>query len=364
MMLTSRRCQSCVGLLALAVVFWPSQPVRAQNVLSDRGFDYKAEARASGDERNSQQGLWVLEVQYKTLRMIFLDLTDLKTGKKKKELIWYFVYKALNRPVEGQQDDSDKEPVNQFDKPQSEKPVFAPEFTLVTNDNGAQNIYQDEILPEALAAIIKRERQDLKNSVEVVGTIPDPTPFEAARADENVVYGVAMWRGVTSKTDYFTVFLSGFSNGFRYVHGPVSYDQLVKLANSGDLLKSDNVWDGKADWVTAGNIGGLFDSNEQPLQDVDASSWFYTSSGEELDLNSPPMVWRKTLSLEYWRPGDRFRQDETEVRPRTDPKWVYRISEPPAASLSASQAKQTDIAPTNPPEKSPPGNEEGKPDSP
>ncbi len=351
MNLISHRIALGIGLPALAAaLFLPAQVVRAQQVRADRGFSYKAEALASGDERNSQEALWALEVQYKSLRMIYIDLTDPKTGKKKKELVWYLVYKALNRPFEGQQDDSDKTPVNQFDKPPNEKPIFVPEFTLLTDDNGVQRIFEDEILLEAQAAIIKRERQSLRNSVEAVGPIPEPTPIDAPKAEENAIYGLAMWRGMNPETDYFTIFLSGFSNGYRYVKGPVSYGQLSELVNNGELLPSDQVWDGKSDWVTASNQGDLFDKTKQPPENFDTTSWYYTSTSDRFGSDGPPPVWRKTLILKYWRPGDRFRQDESEVKPIGDSKWIYRISEPPKVSLVANEpAKAGATAPSAPP---------------
>ena len=354
MNLISRRIALGIGLPALAAaLFLPAQVVRAQQVRSDRGFSYRANALASGDERNSQEGLWVLEVQYKSLRMIYIDLTDPKTGKQKKELIWYLAYKVLNRPFEGQQDDSDKKPLNQFDKPPNEKPIFVPEFTLMTADNGVQRIYEDEILPEAQAAIIKRERQTFRNSVEVVGPIPEITPFDATKMEENAIYGLAMWRGVNPETDYFTVFLSGFSNGYRYVKGPVSYGQLSELVDNGELLPSDTVWDGKSDWVTAANVGDLFDKNEQPAENSDTASWYFTSTSDRFGPEGAPPVWRKTLTVKYWRPGDRFRQDEAEVRPVGDPKWIYRISELPKKSFVANEpAKAGATAPSAPPKKS------------
>ena len=79
-----------------------------------------------------------------------------------------------------------------------------------------------------------------------------------------MIYGVAMWRGINPKTDYFTVFMSGFSNGYRVAKGP----------NGGQLIE------------------------------------------------------RRTIVQEFWRPGDRFDQAEIEMRFKGDPKWVYRADEP------------------------------------
>jgi hypothetical protein len=79
-----------------------------------------------------------------------------------------------------------------------------------------------------------------------------------------------MWRNVDPDADFFSVFMQGFSSGYRQTTGP----------------------DGK------------------------------------------PLIWRKTIMHEYWRPGDEAEQREREIRrldepkpsdqPRHDPRWVYR----------------------------------------
>ncbi len=255
-----RRCFGAAFVVAAAVL----TDVHVAQAQLTRGFVTRIEPAATGEELNAQKDLWVFEVDFKPMRMISLDVTDPKTRKKKRELIWYLVYKAVNRDLERPPDDSNTTPKNDEDEPPES--YFIPEFTLVTNDNASQKFYDDVLIPEAQAAIIIRERLRLKNSVEVIGLIPPVTPRDAK--DENAIYGVAMWRGIDPETDYFTVFMTGFSNGYQRKKGPDGQTQIL----------------------------------------------------------------RRTIVQEYWRPGDRFFQNEKEIRQKGEPKWIYRPDEPKDAA--------------------------------
>ena len=132
------------GLSATATAQQPAaQPPAAKAAPSSvkplRGFKIRVASLASGEERNQQTDLWVLEVRFKPLRLIRLNLTDPKTGKKSRQLVWYLLYRAVNRPLPSKGDPNGVDPQNQFDAVRG-KPLFAPEFTLVTNDNDGQQI--------------------------------------------------------------------------------------------------------------------------------------------------------------------------------------------------------------------------------
>lgn len=202
------------GLL-LAVMVLVAAPVSA--VAQSRGFDYVARAIATAEDRRRQPDLWVLEVHYKTLRMIPVEITDPATGEKQLERVWYLPYKVVNRPLARLDEEEDVEPVNEFDPPPT-PPIFVPELTLVATDNDEQRIYEDVVLPEAQAAINRRERREFLNSVQLAGDIPRLT--REAEGEETAVYGVATWRGVDPDTDYFRVIFSGFSNGYHTETGP------------------------------------------------------------------------------------------------------------------------------------------------
>lgn len=203
----------------------------------------------SGEERNAQPDLWALEVNYKPVRMIVADLPESPTGKAGKQLVWYLAYRAIVRKASGVPDTADNP---------EDRPIFVPEFTLVVDGKNGPDIYQDRVLPAAQAAINRREIHKYKNSVEIVGPLPNVTPDRAKI--QNSVDGVATWVGIDPDVVFFTVYMSGFSNGYKVSAGP---------------------------------------------------------NGEEV-------VTRRTLMQKFWRPGDRFDQNEEEIRLKGEPQWIYR----------------------------------------
>jgi hypothetical protein len=269
MMFLENRRSVDVCFFLVTVVLFAGSPARAQSNRADGGFSRKVAAGVTGAELSTQSNLWVLDVSFKTMRMVSVELTDPRTREKKREWVWYLFYKAVRQPIKSRGDTTDTQPVNSYDG-QPKPPRFVPEFTLMTmaDQNGKIEIINDTIIPEAEPIIGKREKPAFKNTVDVVQTIPDVTPVGAPA--KNVIYGVAMWQGVDPKTDYFTVFMSGFSNGYRVVKGP----------------------DGRS------------------------------------------LIERRTIVQEFWRPGDRFDQAEIEIRFKGDPKWVYRADEPKQAATS------------------------------
>ena len=246
-----------------------SVSAQAQTALRG-GYAGRAASTVTGDELIGQTNLWVMEVDFKKPRMISVEITDPKTREKKQEWIWYMAYRAINRTIDRRIDATDTDPQNDYDV-QPRRPLFVPAFTLVTSKgaNGAAQIVSDTVIPEAEPLIRAREKRELKNSVTVVREIPKLTPV-GAKAEE-IIYGVAMWRGVDPETDFFTVFMGGFSNGYRVTKGP----------------------------------------DDQPLTE------------------------RRTIMQEFWRPGDRFDQKEIEIRLKGTPEWLYRPDVPKALAAPA-----------------------------
>jgi hypothetical protein len=230
---------------------------------AERGFNTVARPILQGSERTRQPSIWALEVQYKSLRMIEVEITDPKNPKEKKlELIWYLPYRIVNRPVEVQKPDPATTPVNVLDLPP--QPIFAPELILqveekVKTPDGEEKLvvvkrHFDEIIPEAQKAIEEREKQKFLNTVQIVGPLPALAPPDAKKPEMR--YGVAMWRGIDLETDFFSILMSGFSNGY--------------------------------------------------------------------ELGDNGLVNLKMLMQPYWRPGDKYDPNEAEIRQTGDPEWVYR----------------------------------------
>lgn len=252
-----RLISSCL-LLVVATPLWG----QSQRSTLSRGFDAQAPAVASAEEM-AQGDLWVMEVEFKPLRLIRIETTDPVTGEKRDELVWYLVYRAQNKPLQSPAQEEGRTPINNYDPPPGPS-LLVPEFQLITDDNDMQQVHEDVVIPEAQSAIAEREmrgadaKKELKNSVQVVQPIP-AVDDKAAKP----IYGVAMWRGIDPSTDHFKVYASGFSNGYREVKGP----------------------DGK------------------------------------------PLILRREIVLDYWRPGDEFDITEREFRLREQPRWIYRADE-------------------------------------
>lgn len=212
------------------------------------GVETVAAPFITGEERGAQPDIWALELNYKPVRMLLVELTDPKTGKTSRELVWYLAYRAVVRSSSG---------VRESDNPE-DRPIFVPEFTFVVEGRGAPKVYPDRVLRPAEAAINKRERHKYLNSVEIVAPLPKITPDKSKTL--NSLDGVATWVGIDPNVVYFSIYMSGFSNGYKVSAGP---------------------------------------------------------DGEEI-------VTRRTLVQKFWRPGDRFDQHEQEIRLQDEPKWIYR----------------------------------------
>lgn len=245
-----------LALLIVSGCLFTGAVARGQELL---GGEQRILPVAAGDERTAQSDLWVMEVYFKPMRLISVELTDPQTGEKRSEYVRYIAYRAFNRPFSRKEDPN--RPKNVVDKAQI-PPLFIPEFLLVAKSNEREQLVYDEVIPEVIAAINAREQFEYKSSVDVVG--PIPAAAEEGTDDAPSVAGVAVFRGVDPSATRYTVFMTGFSNGVRSVKGP-----------DGSLT----------------------------LQ-------------------------HKTIMQKYWRPGDKFDQQELEIKlmegQKDRPQWIWR----------------------------------------
>jgi hypothetical protein len=231
-----------------------------------------------------RRDIYCLEFSFKPLRMIEVEVPTAAGGTARK-LVWYLVYRVRNtgqilQPIEG--------PDGVFTTQLAKGgPVrFMPQFILESRDRLADGKpvakeYLDRVIPTAVAAISARETPGhvLLNSVEMA---EQPIPVSDGRIDKSV-WGVATWVDVDPRIDFFSVFVGGLTNAYRWVDNPAAY-------NPGD---------------TPGR-GRRFT--------------------------------RKMLQLNFWRPGDELEQNEREFRygvplDKTDLygvgdgvayRWIYR----------------------------------------
>lgn len=225
-----------------------------------RGFDKVVAAGVQNVDLSRQPDLWMMEVQFKPMRLVFVDLPDRQTGEIRQEQIWYLPWRSIVRKVDHREPD-EAAPVNTLDSLPGPR-RFIPELTLITYDDPQSEIpaqiLHDEILPQAMEQIRKIERAPHLNSTQVIQDLPDEVAPDAE--EQPWIYGAATWRGVDPETDFFKVILAGFTNAY-------------------EIRKSD-------------------DGAQQ--------------------------TWRKVIIQKFARPGDRFDPNQREFQFVGDPVWTLQ----------------------------------------
>lgn len=220
--------------------------------------------------------IWGLEFGFKPLRMIRLESAD-----RPQQLIWYLVYRVKNTGAALAPQESEQSGGFSVEEASSGPVRFVPHFVLEGQDVAPEGgrifrAYLDEVIPGAVEAIRQRETpgRTLLSSVEM--------PLEPLAVGEER-WGVAMWRDLDPEMDFFSVFVRGLTNAYQWT-----------------------------------DPQGLFAAGDPP------------GTGRQFV--------QKTLQLNFWRPGDRFLQHESEVRYGVPPgkaglygvaegvahRWVYR----------------------------------------
>lgn len=176
------------------------------------------------DNVKFRRDIYCLEFAFKPLRMIEID-EPLAAGGTEHKLVWYLVYQVRNtgqvlKPVAG----DDGVYIAKMDKG---GPIqFLPQFVLESQDRQANGervskAYLDRVIPTAVAAISQRETPGrmLLNSVQMA---EQPIPVSADRIDRNV-WGVATWTDVDPRIDFFSVYVGGLTNAYRWTDNPAAY---------------------------------------------------------------------------------------------------------------------------------------------
>lgn len=229
--------------------------------------------------------IWCLEFSFKPLRMIFVDVPQ-PNGQVERKLLWYMVY-AVRNTGSGLTSQALEDGGTEVEAVNVGPVRFLPHFVLQGHDQvGGRTLYRaylDKVIPVAMEPIRRRETpgRKLLNTVQM-----SQTPIPVSTDDEpEQVWGVAIWEEVDPKIDFFSVYVRGLTNAYR--------------------------WEDPAGAYQAGDPPG-------------AGRRFVS----------------KTLQLNFWRPGDRFSQHETEIRYGVAPgnaeiygagvteglahRWVYR----------------------------------------
>lgn len=291
----------------------PRPLVELPIVLGELKYDPQLAAPSSTSFARSEKAIlrrtiWNLEFSFKPMRMIYVDVPQ-ASGRMQRQLVWYIVYRVRNlgghlRP-KGMISQEVLEAVKEgrplpdanaelaalvrdaggdlkriyeaFQETTNEVELlgrkttelrFFPHFVLAAPEFNKE--YLDRVIPAALEPIRRREfaawpDQKLYDSL-TISEVPLPvsTPEE-----DHSVWGVATWVDVDLRIDYFMIYVQGLTNAYRFEDPP-----------------------------------GAFKAGDLP------------GTGRKFT--------RKTLQLNFWRPGDAVnpREDEIYYGCRLDPDPV------------------------------------------
>lgn len=182
-----------LGLLTLLLVFAAAGLAAAINP-NERLVKPESNAQDADDIHSPTSKVWVLDFKFKDPRLIKVDVPG--RGQK---VCWYLWYQVINNT--------------------SLPRTFIPDFELVTTDR--HTVHHDQILPKVQDAV--RQLEDptdylkIKNSVTIAA---EPIPPSKKDAEPRAVTGVAIWDDVDPDSNYYTIFVSGLSNGWAVTDDP------------------------------------------------------------------------------------------------------------------------------------------------
>jgi hypothetical protein len=199
-------------------------------------FTYKAETgkvqqgatlRDLASKTIFRRNVWNLEFSFKPLRMIEVDVPQ-ANGKMQRKNLWYLVYRVKNNGYHnGFKVETDAwdhktyalEKVNQsiFFFPQLVLQANAPKTEVVNRERREsyeRKEYLDRLVPAAMKPIAERERlgATLHDSVSITKVA---IPVSDTKVDRSI-WGVAIWEDVDARTDFFSVFVQGLTNAYKF----------------------------------------------------------------------------------------------------------------------------------------------------
>ena len=202
-----------------------------------------------------RRSVWGLEFGFKPLSMMDIDIPQ-PDGSVKTEKVLYLVYFVRNNGNHLNPEAANDGGQGTFEvNPTNHSVRFFPNFFLQCHD--VDRVYLDKVIPAAVNEIRLREDPNRKfyNSV----TISDVNIPVSTELEDNSVWGVATWVGVDPRSDFFSIYVRGLTNAYRWQDPPNGF-------KAGD----------------------------------------------------PPGTGRrflyKTLQLNFWRPGDSLDHNEDEIR--------------------------------------------------
>lgn len=145
-----------------------------------------------------KEGIWVLDFAFKPLRIKTVEIP----GKGRRQ-VHYLYYRVVNRTG----------------KPR----VFVPQFIMV-NEDGKR--FEDSVIPEAIPLVQAREDATIPilGAVNIMGVVPPSTKPDV----DDAVFGVAVWDRWDFKSDRFSIYVRGLSDGYKEIPSPSGGKPTVK----------------------------------------------------------------------------------------------------------------------------------------
>ena len=264
----------------------PAPLVELPIAIKDLQYDPKLAAKSSTVFERAQAAMlrrtiWNLEFSFKPMRMIYVDVPQ-ASGRMQRQLVWYMVYRVRNlgnhlKPkglvtqdaVAADTESKDpNEQVLELVEPEvppakelyekfkdytdevevfghkTDKLRFFPHFVLHSMEYDKE--YLDRVIPAALGPIQAREfpgrpDQVLYNSLNI-------SEVPIAKSDDktdNSVWGVVTWSDIDPRIDYFVVYVQGLTNAYKFVDPPGAYKAGDPPGTGRQLLKKTlqlNFW--------------------------------------------------------------------------------------------------------------------------
>lgn len=171
--------------------------------------------------------VWNLEFAFKPVRMIYVDIPQ-PSGKMQRKLVWYMAYRVRNTGAHMNPAAADDEYGHKLYAPaaQNYSVRLFPRFIFEVVDKEAdektgemklagQKAYLDRVIPMAARPIQTREDPAIRlfNSVEVSQI---DIPVSTERSDK-AVWGLATWTDIDQTADYFSIYIEGLTNAYKWV---------------------------------------------------------------------------------------------------------------------------------------------------
>lgn len=214
----------------------PAEPAEEETASGPRDFvevsrvapDWKPNFAAASEtlaglaaSTTFRRPVWQLEFAFKPVRLLTLPVPN-EDGTATARNIWYLLYRIRNtgsslKPVA----EKDEFGHDRFVLKEDEKDLrFMPLFVLKCHEYG--KAYADHVMPEVLAKIHSIEIRDPRVKLYDSITITEAPISTSGTTVDREFWGVATWDNVDRRTDFFSIYVQGLTNAYRWEDSQVN----------------------------------------------------------------------------------------------------------------------------------------------